>query len=79
LLGIVAGHQVVHHRAEFFPGQNAVSDDGRQRQPARAADAFTAVLNANARWGPGLIYEPPVAAMRVGDSAPILGKTSDGG
>ncbi len=46
--------------------------------PTTCVPRVTAVLNANVRWGPGLIYEPPVAAMAVGESAPILGKNSDG-
>ncbi|MFQ5420462.1 MAG: Ig-like domain-containing protein, partial [Anaerolineae bacterium] len=45
--------------------------------PTACVPMATAVLNANVRWGPGLIYDPPVAALSAGESAPIVGKNSD--
>lgn len=45
--------------------------------PTTCVPMVTAVLDANVRWGPGLIYHPPVAALAVGESALILGKNRD--
>lgn len=46
--------------------------------PTSCVPTVTAAINAYVRWGPGLIYDPPVATLEAGESAPILGRASDG-
>ncbi len=59
------------------PSQNpALPAPTASDAPAACQPTATARVNANVRWGPGLVYSI-VAALAAGESAPIIGRNED--